>query len=828
MTNPSDSLGHKSGVILCVVSLSSTSSAGPLIAAGLRSIFRGSWIPCLPALFAIPVLLAQPPLGTQDNHCKVQIRDVRVLASQMPAISIPGIAPADIMAVSVVGIPIAVSGGNSKMLIQHPTGCGMPDTTADLPSHTWRLDVPAGSHSSITESPGLMIQFKPDVVGTYTLHLLGCPPTKPCTFKLITDFGPNGTPITDMVTLPTREAALSFIARKGVQIPPLFRPADYPVAATLQPTDPQHYDPPRKMCSGEAGLVLGSPEWLTTTTWTGPTPPYELLEGRVYVGNIAGEDFPFNHNSNDVVAKVDVDPPFRRILIDDTVEDKGPLLPYGGIEVEWEDGVFPIGFRPVAGNRISVLGYHVVDCQHTLTTEIHPPIAMAVHRQSAIKLPATFALNLQTTTPYAIGSNVIVPGILTDVLVNLNGGGLLGNGSRGTHQPVQTLVAGPNGLSVPAFTVNVNQPTTAEVKFNFRVYLPPSPYYVLQRYGLTPSFKPNLYWKEYANPEIEPRDGFNLKLEESQTDGPNPYLRFSMDLSALKTGDRVGRRIEAAWVYPDLSGANWGLQNISIKLEQLKVLDTGDFTSGDWRLWATLSGSRTPWMKLIDCNGCIEQKTYTPQSTGIWLPGALAADGTLPGAVARFGLEPADQLQFTGYDSDALASDGIPQVSIPIAGSQSTTQYTGECPSCPSYSVLYSASAVPNSGSVSQATINYLQGLLAHPAITQLVHPEAEGELYAFGTPSIARNKIVSKPEEDGEAAALAPGRLSTTLQATDVEVFAQQLRKRILAQYGKTSTEASRRKLVFRLHQIKASLAPAIYQKYLCDLETGKPCVQQ
>jgi hypothetical protein len=153
MTNQIDASVHKCRVILSLARLSRITPAGRLIAAGLRRRSMGSWLRCLPALFAIPLLLAQPPVGNQDNHCKVQIRDIRVQAIQMPVISIPGIAPADILAVSVVGIPIAVSGGSSKMLIQHPTGCGMPDTTADLPNHSWKLDVPAGSHASMTELP---------------------------------------------------------------------------------------------------------------------------------------------------------------------------------------------------------------------------------------------------------------------------------------------------------------------------------------------------------------------------------------------------------------------------------------------------------------------------------------------------------------------------------------------------------------------------------------------------------------------------------------------------------------------------------------------------
>ena len=78
----------------------------------------------------------------------------------------------------------------------------------------------------------------------------------------------------------------------------------------------------------------------------------ELVEGRIYKSIIAGADFPFNHRNNDVNALFDLDPPFRRLLIDDHPEDKGTLLPFGGIELEWEHGPDPqrrVAFRFALG-----------------------------------------------------------------------------------------------------------------------------------------------------------------------------------------------------------------------------------------------------------------------------------------------------------------------------------------------------------------------------------------------------------------------------------------------------------------------------------------------
>ncbi len=787
----------------------------------------------VPFLFALPTLWAQPRPG--DNHCRLDIRDLRVAISQIPTISIPGIDSADILAVSIPGIPIAISGATSKLLIEHPGDCGIPMSTANLPNHTWKLDLPVGSHSAIAEEPGPMIRFIPDLPGAYTIHLVACPDVgaahNPCQMKLITDFTPNNKPILETLVLPPTETTLTVEVKNGVQIPPLFRPADHPIANGLHATDPEHYGQARDLCTGKSGILFGNPEWFTTTTWTGPTPPYELVEGRIYNASIASQDFPFDHRSNDVVAKVDLDPPFQRLLIDDTPEDKGGLLPLGGLETEWEYVEFPEVFRPVAGNRMSAFGYHVVDCGHEIYTEIHPPIAVAVHRQSPILLPPVVAFDQNSTRQRPVGPNVVVPGILSDVFVSLYGGELLGDVERGTHQPRKVVKQMPNGVDVISYPDKVNQPTTEDVQFTFRVYLPPNPAFVIRQYGLTPNFQPAVYWKEYPHPSAKTfsaREGFALKLLDKSLDGPNPYLVFSMDLSGLATGDKVARRIEAAWVYPDLSGSNWGLQNISVRLNELTVTDTGDFTSGDWKLWVNMSGSLSPWTKLIDCRGCVEQKTYTPQSAGIWQPGALSPDGTLPGVVSRFQGAPFDQLQFTGYDDDLFYSDGIPIVSVPISSSPVANFDTGACDNCPSYQVRYSFSSVANPGSVSQEAKDYFKNLLVHPAIDRLIRPQSESELYSFGVRSTAREQIVSRKEEDADSTemqALKPGNMGVTLQSNDAKAFAQQLRKRILKQYGGIPRAAERGKLVFRLQQIKPSIPPAIYQRYLCDLETGKPC---
>jgi hypothetical protein len=781
-------------------------------------------------LIAATSLDAQRRLtGNPNTDCTPEDFNIQTSVTQVPAITIGTVPPADLMAVSIPGIPIALAGTN-QVVIQQIPACG--GIVTHLLPVTWKLDLPPGSHSTLTPAGSANATFVPDITGAYTVHFGVCAKAADpkCKISYVGGFSINHQPINKITVIKPSDQTLTFHVQDGVQVPPVFGPAVRPVLSGFPATTPQPYTSATASCPssdsiggisiGDVEIFLDSPEWYTTSTWTGATPPYELVEGHVYKSHIAGADLPLTHAANDYNANLELDPHFQRLLIDGNAEDKGSLLPFGGIEVEWEFLEYPEPFRPVVGDRMSALGYHVVDCGHDIYTEIHPPIAVAVHRKSAIQLPGSVAFDqAEKTTLHPVGTNIFVPGISTDVFVSLRGGETLGDIDRGLHQP-------------DPGNAKVNQPTTAGVQFQFRVYLPPSPYQELVAYNLKPTFKPALYMREIAHPsaqDVGSRSDLSAKLVDQQLDGPTPYLLFSLDLSSLATGERVARRIEAAWVYPDLSGKNWGLQNISIHLNQLKVNDTGDFTSGDWKLWANISGSTNSWTKLIDCHNCVQQQAYNPASSGIWQPGALASDGSLPGVAMLFAPS-IGQLELTGYDDDLLSSDGLPAFSVPLTVGvpESVTMTPLASSGDPSYTLQYSTVPVSNPGTVSPDAIKKFGDLRAHPAVARLVLPVAEEELYKAGSTSVERRKIVSHREEEAGSpvfTALLPANLPAALKSLDATSFAKLLRARILNLYGGVPTAANRAKLVYRLKQIKPSFPPEIYRTYLCDLEMGKPC---
>src|SRR6185369_6577009 len=110
-------------------------------------------------------------------------------------------------------------------------------------------------------------------------------------------------------------------------------------------------------------------------------------------------------------------------------------------------------------------------------------------------------------------------------------------------------------------------------------HLPASPQAVIARSGASTTAKAPLY--------VRTTDA-HVRIIEKHLDGPTPYIKASIDLGAFAHGDTASAHIEAGWVYPDVSGHNWGLKTYRLRLDQLDVKDDGDpfpKGDGDWRFW---------------------------------------------------------------------------------------------------------------------------------------------------------------------------------------------------------------------------------------------------
>jgi len=747
----------------------------------------------------------------------------------------------DLTTIAFPRIPTTVSGTKSALV---KTTCPeLHHVENRLPSFAWKLETPPGSTSRLENTTTLTVQFTPDRVGQYIVKLIACPST--CKLRLRSGTTPAGKPIIEETEIGPVERAMTIDVPAEAQLPPLYTPAPLPSLSAA--TQPEHYSDPRSHCGGTIGIGIGdSPQWFTTDVFPPATPLYKLIEGRVYHTLVSRKDHPASHHSNDANALVELDPPFRRLLVDDTAEDKGNLLPFGGLEVEWEEREWPEAFRPVTSDRISALGFHVIDCGHEKYTELHPPIAVAVHRPRAVVLPERVRFQDNDPQTQPTGSNVVVPGIVTDLWASLRGGQALDCESASVHQPVFTTL--PNGTKIHATCVK--QPTTSGVNFDFNIFLPPNPADRLKEKGLTLPVRPGLFFAIQNHPDaiaLGARSDVGVTVLERHTDGPTPFIKVRVALSQMRTGQKFAKRFVAAWVYPDHTTRNFGLHALRVKLDQLDVKDDGDpffQGDGDWKLWAVFPGLSRPWTKLIDCGGCVEEKTYTPKDD-IFRPGALDADGALRGEVLLFDRE-LGSLQFSGYESDPLTSDDVGNVFELINVAPATRSAVSKCndqtvgglndidPStsgCAAYTVKfqYLPGRQPVTARFSPEMNSFAQRLLVRFEDRKRIPDVVDTDLFTLDRAIDERTKLIvgERGDLDTWQEALTTAKLGPEMRRGNPEPMLKDLRKHVLELLGPRPTEKHRRKVAMELQELKKSVPPALYRKYLCDLETGKPCTE-
>ena len=744
----------------------------------------------------------------------------------------------DLTTIAFPHISTTISGGTSALI---KTTCPQRNRLEKpLPSFVWKFEKPVVSASRLQNTNTLTVNFTPDRVGRYVVKLIACPNT--CKLRLLSGHSSTGKPLFEDTEIAPVERTMTIDVAAEAQIPPLYTPAPLPSLSAA--TRPEHYANPRSHCGGSVGIGIGnSPQWFTTDTFDpAGTPPYKLIEGRVYHTFVARKDHPASHNSNDTSAMVELDPPFRRLLVDDTAEDKGNLLPFGGLGVEWENNEWPEAFRPVTGDRISALGFHVVDCGHEKYTELHPPIAVAVHRPRAVVLPTRVRFGDTDSQTQPTGTNVVVPGIVTDVWASLRGGQALDCQNASIHQPVVT-----SGSGTPAHLICVKQPTANGVNFEFNIFLPPNPADRAKEIGLVLPVRPALFFDIQNHPEasaLGARSDVDVNFE-PHPEGPTPFVKVRVALSQMKTGQKFAKRFVAAWVYPDYTSRNFGLRSLRVKLDKLIVTNDGDpflKGDGDWRFWAVIPSTTRPWTKLIDCNGCVEEEAHSPRH-GVFQRGAFDSEGRLTGEVFLFDRQ-LGSLQFTGFESDLLTSDDVGNVFEIMNRAPASRSVFSKCndqtvgglndidPStsgCASYKVEFQI--VPGQGRLT-ATLSpemnkFAQRLLVRADDRRKLADVSDTALFTLDRSVDERSRlIVGEPGNlDIWQEELTTAKLSNQMRTLNAEPMLKDLRKHVQALLGPNPTEKHRRKIALELRELKKSVPPELYRRYLCDLETGKPC---
>ncbi|HVE68212.1 MAG TPA: hypothetical protein VNB64_06495 [Solirubrobacteraceae bacterium] len=475
------------------------------------------------------------------------------------------------------GRPIQINAASAKLTGRKATATRICEEVLFAVSRfRWSVvSTPPGQRANVVADGDTLMPFVSlGGAGTYRIRLTACPSR--CT---VTRSGQSRTvgPFTREQTI----TAVSDYAPPPETAPLLPRP----LPPDNQPVRRFSADERDRMCLGGGGVA--DPQWVTAGYVNGPQ-DYRLQEGEVKRSKVASQDNFLNHDSQDHIWEVEPDAPFAWLSHPIAGKD---------MEMEWETNHFPRQFRPTAGDRAATMGYWILDCGHGLRAEIHPPVGVAVQRQRAVEIPSTFR---PTGFPNGFGTNVQVPGIVTDVYFNRTAGEITNNCSRtGLHQPA--------ALNAPGLCIE--EPHSLNRSFKFNIYLPRDPKDVAESLGLTPPPVPLFV----GTRGLGVGGGGPTPAMVFRQRGGAAWLEVTIDLTGF-TGPTWARRINAAWAYPNPD--NWGARRWSVLLKSMKVFDDAEpfGDDGDWRMYFNTNNRDREWTQIIsnDCEGCIDDdETHT-------------------------------------------------------------------------------------------------------------------------------------------------------------------------------------------------------------------------
>jgi hypothetical protein len=187
-----------------------------------------------------------------------------------------------------------------------------------------------------------------------------------------------------------RVLACTLVAAALVAAPPARRAL---AGSILPPGSPMvvdpNVDPPGYNSDNDVDCGV-SAGWQLARDYNEP----RTLDGQVVQGHIASDDFPLNHGTKDYNFFVYPDQA-SRYLLSEANFSVGEEIEHGRMEVEWEQAGDPNKYAPYAagfpswawptqGDRVHVVGSHILDCGHSPErAEIHAPRMVVTYRNSA-------------------------------------------------------------------------------------------------------------------------------------------------------------------------------------------------------------------------------------------------------------------------------------------------------------------------------------------------------------------------------------------------------------------------------------------------------------
>jgi hypothetical protein len=121
----------------------------------------------------------------------------------------------------------------------------------------------------------------------------------------------------------------------------------------------------------------------------------------------------------------------------------------------------------------------------------------------------------------------------------------------------------------------------------------------------------------------------------------------------------------------------------------------------------------------------------------------------------------------------------------------------------------------------------FAQQLLVRAEDQKRIRDFVDTELFTFDRAIDERTKLIvgKRGDLDTWQEEATTAKLQQQMRTGNPEPMIKDLRKHVQEMLGPKPTAKHRRKVALELQELKKSIPPALYQKYLCDLETGKPC---
>jgi hypothetical protein len=200
------------------------------------------------------------------------------------------------------------------------------------------------------------------------------------------------------------------------------------------------------------------------------------------------------------------------------------------------------------------------------------------------------------------------------------------------------------------------------------------------------------------------------------------------------------------------------------------------------------------------------------------------------------------RLRMTGYEQDTIGSDDVGEVTMNLPAPGPLLEARSFCipevegiegeltnSRCAAYIARFilDPSQTPTKAVLSPEAKAFLNRLMIGEPLFNTMPPITDSELFA-GPVTAVILPLTSHREVEAEdwQKTFKPAQLAAGLAPSkNPDAFMKDIRRHVAHVLGASPSPRQRAKVAADLRKLKPSIPARLYQKYLCDLETGRSC---